>query len=173
LKQQVQTMTGHYGLGELGKPLNPWGGSSWADISDMVNHGVNPGDAAAVRAYQTARTRYQNQFPVLSGPLQTSNPRMNASYNQTYSDAMTGMGLGEANFNQINDTLADVQALKDQIEQTDNVKSALDLNSAISVRVAQINGEILRTQAAQLRLQAADKNNAASGNAAQTEFFAN
>lgn len=173
LKQQVQTMTGHYGMGELGRQVNHWGGSTWADISDMVNHGVNPGDAAAVRAYQSARNRYQTQFPMLAEGMRTSNPRMNAAYNQTYSDAITGMGMGEAGFNQINETLADVQTLKDRIELTDNVKSALDLNSAINVRVAQINGEILRTQAAQLRLQAADKNNAASGNAAQTEFFAN
>jgi hypothetical protein len=172
LKQQVQSVTGHYGMGGLGRPINPWNGSSWAAISDMVNNGINPGDAEAVRAYQAARTRYQNQYPVLSDGLRTSNPRMNATYNQTYSDAVTGMGMGEASFNEVNTTLADVQTLKDRIEQTDNVKSAMDLNAAISVRVAQINGEILRTQAAQLRLQAADKNGAANGYAAQAEFFA-
>lgn len=172
LKQQVQSVTGHYGMGTLGKELNPWAGTTWGDISDMVNHGVNPGDAEAVRAYHAARERYASNYPALADNLHSMNPRMNSVYNQTYSDAMTGMGLGESSFNRVNVALADVQTLKDQIEQTDNVKSALDLNSAISVRVAQINGEILRTQAAQLRLQAADKNNTASGHAAEAEFFA-
>src|ERR1019366_798398 len=55
LKQQVQSLTGHYGMGSLGGPVNSWGTSSWNDIVNMVNTGVNPGDASQVAAYKTAR----------------------------------------------------------------------------------------------------------------------
>ena len=172
LQQQVQSLTGHYGHGSIGNPANGWGITSWANIADMVSRGLNPGDAAQVRAYQEARNRYQNQFPALSSGLQTSNPRMNAYYSRVYSDGIAGMSLGESTFNQTNNDLQDIQALKDRIDQTDNLKSAMDLNAAISVRVAAINAEMLRTQSAQLRLQAGGRNDDANAYAAQAEFFA-
>jgi hypothetical protein len=172
LQQQIQSVTGHYGMGAQGSVVNPWGVTTWVDIADMVSKGFNPGDGAQVQAYKQAQARYSTQFPELSGSLQTGNPRMNAAYTQSYSDGISGMSLGESAFNQVNSDLADIQALKDRIDQTDNLKSAMDLNTAATIRVAQLNGEILRVHAAELRLQAANRNDGANGSAAQAEFFA-
>ena len=52
LKAQVQSLSGHYGIGNLSGPINGWGTSSWGDIVGMVNTGVNPGDAAQVAGLQ-------------------------------------------------------------------------------------------------------------------------
>jgi type IV secretion system protein VirB5 len=172
LKQQLSSVTGHYGMGAIGAPVNGWGGTSWADISNMVGQGVNPGDAAQVQAYKRAQAVCVTQNPVLQVDLQTSNPRMNVAYSQTYSNGITGTALGESTYNQVNTYLADIDSLKSKIDQTDNLKAAMDLNTAVSIRVAQLNGEILRMQAAQLRLQAANQVQASNGYAAQAEFFA-
>ena len=172
LKQQIQSVTGHYGMGAFGGGVNGWGATTWGDIANMVSQGINPGDAAQVQAYKQAQSRYVTQFPALPGDLQPTNPRMNATYNQSYADAMVGTALGEGTFNQINTTLANIQALKDQIDQTENVKSAMDLNAAINVQLAQLNSEMLRVQSAQLRLQASTKSESTNGAAAQAEFFA-
>ena len=173
LKAQVQSLTGHYGLGSLGGPVNGWGGSSWNDIANMVNTGVNPGDAAQVLAYKTARTQVVSRYPALDPSLQTTNPRMNAVYGGTYQATITGMSAGEGTFNTLNTLLIELQTLKNKIEQTSTVKAAIDLNNAIAVQNAEINAELLRPQAVGLYVQSNAQNAVTSGQAAQTEFFAN
>ena len=172
LKQQISSVTGHYGMGAIGARVNGWGATSWTDIATMVGQGVNPGDAAQVRAFKEAQAGYIVQNPSLSVDLETANPRMNAAYKRAYSDGMAGTALGESTFDQVNGYLADVEALKGKIDQTDNVKAAIDLNTAVCVRVAQLNGEMLRMQAAQLRMQAGNQTESSNGYAAQAEFFA-
>jgi len=171
LKQQIQSLTGNYGMGAVGGNVNGWGANTWTDIINMVGQGINPGDAAQVQAFKQAQAKYSSQFPALSNNLQPGNPRMNATYNQSYSDAMAGTALGESTFDQINATLLNIQTLKDQIDHTDNVKSAMDLNAAITVQLAQLNSEMLRVQSAQLKLQASTKSESTNGAAAQAEFF--
>jgi hypothetical protein len=173
LKQQVQSLTGHYGMGSLGGPVNGWGASSWNDIANMVNTGVNPGDAAQVAAYKTARAGIVNQFPAIDPAMQTTNPRMNALLGNTYRSAVAGMSTGEGTFNSLNTDLTELQVLKDKIEQTTTVKAAIDLNTAVAVKNAQINAELLRTNAVALYLQGNSQNAVATGQAAQAEFFAN
>ena len=173
LKQQVQALTGHYGMGSLGAPVNGWGASSWQDIANMVSTGVNPGDAAQVLAYKTARAEITNQFPPLNAVLQTTNPRMNALLGNTYRSSVAGMSTGESAFNSLNTDLTELQVLKDKIEQTPTLKAAIDLNTAVAVKNAQINAELLRTSAVALYLQGNAQNSVTSGQAAQAEFFAN
>jgi hypothetical protein len=153
--------------------VNSWGSSSWNDIANMVNTGVNPGDATQVAAYKTARAQIVTEFPALDPALQTANPRMNAVYGTSYQAAVTGMSAGQGTFNGLQTHLTELQILKDKIEQTSNVKAAIDLNSAIAVKNAQINAEILRTAATQLYLQGNSQNSLTSAQAAQAEFFAN
>jgi hypothetical protein len=83
------------------------------------------------------------------------------------------MSAGQGTFNGLQTHLTELQILKDKIEQTSNVKAAIDLNSAIAVKNAQINAEILRTAATQLYLQGNSQNSLTSAQAAQAEFFAN
>ena len=173
LKQQVQSLTGHYGMGLLGGPVNGWGSTSWDDIVDMVNTGVNPGDAAQVCAYKTARLQNVNAFPPLEAGLLPANPRMRSSYHNSYQSGIAGMSAGQGTFNQLSAHLVELQVLKNKIEQTNNVKAAIDLNTAVAVKSAQINAEILRSNAMALYMQGSAQNSLTSGQAAQAEFFAN
>jgi hypothetical protein len=173
LKQQIQSLTGHYGMGSLSGPVNSWGPSSWNDIVNMVNTGVNPGDAAQVAAYKAARVQNVNQFPLLDPSLQSTNPRMIAAYKTSYQAGISGMSAGQGTLNSLAVHLADLQVLKDKIEQTPNLKAAIDLNTAVAVKNAQINAEILRTDAMALYIQGNSQNSQTNGQAAQAEFFAN
>jgi type IV secretion system protein VirB5 len=98
---------------------------------------------------------------------------MSAVYTSDYQSAMTGMSVGEETFNSVQMHLAELQTYKDRIEQTDNLKAAVDLNTAVNVKVAQLNAELLRMHAIQLHLQASGQNDMTSGQAAQAEFFSN
>jgi hypothetical protein len=173
LKQQVASLTGHYGMGSLGGPVNSWGSSSWDDIVNMVNTGVNPGDASQVAAYKTARAQNQTQFPPLDPSLQSTSPRMIAAYQSSYQAGITGMSAGQGTFTGVTAQLSELQVLKDKIEQTPTVKAAIDLNTTVAVKNAQINAEILRTHALALYLQGNSQNQQTNGQAAQAEFFAN
>ena len=83
------------------------------------------------------------------------------------------MTAGEGTFNSLNKDLTELQVLKDKIEQTTTVKAAIDLNTAVAVKNAQISAELLRTSAVALYLQGNSQNAVTSGQAAQAEFFAN
>jgi type IV secretion system protein VirB5 len=173
LQDQIQSITGHYGIGTLTGRVNPWGNSSWQDILAMVNQGVNPGDAAAVQAFNQARGQYQQTYPALATGLMPQNPRLSTVYSGDYQSAMTGLSVGQQTFNSVEMHLAEIQTYKDRIEQTDNLKAAVDLNTAVNVKVAQLNAEILRMHAVQLNLMANGQNDTTSGQAAQVEFFTN
>jgi hypothetical protein len=160
-------------MGSLGGPVNSWGSSSWDDIVNMVNTGVNPGDASQVAAYKTARSQNQSQFPPLDPRLQSTSPRMIAAYKTSYQAGISGMSAGQGTFNTLAAQLTELQVLKDKIEQTPTVKAAIDLNTAVVVKNAQINAEILRTHALALYLQGNSQNQQTNGQAAQAEFFAN
>jgi hypothetical protein len=173
LKEQVQSLSGHSGIGNLSGPINGWGTSSWSDIVGMVSTGVNPGDAAQVQAYKSARAQVSNQYPPIDPTLAASSPRMQAVWSGTYQAAITGLSAGQGTFNAAAVPLADLQTYQNRIVHTDTVKAALDLNTAVGIKSAQINAELLRTNAMQLYLQANAQNAMASGQAAQSDFFAN
>ena len=173
LKQQIQSLTGHDGIGLLGGPVNGWGAGSWDDIVGMVNTGVNPGDAAQVQAYKAARARYLGEYPPLDSNLAATSPRMQAVWNGTYQAAITGLSAAQGSFNAVAVPLSDLQTYQNRIEETNTVKAALDLNTAVGIKAAQINAELLRTNALQLYLQANAQNAIAGGQAAQADFFAN
>lgn len=173
LKQQLQSLSGHYGIGSLSGPINGWGTSSWDDIVGMVNTGVNPGDAAQVQAYKAAHAQVTTQYPPIDPNLASASPRMQAVFAGTYQSATTGLSAGQGTFNAVAVPLADLQVYQNRIEKTDTVKAALDLNTAVGIKAAQINAELLRTNATQLYLQANAQNAVTSGQEAQAEFFAN
>ena len=173
MKNQVQAVTGHYGMGALGVPVNGWSHHGWNDVVNMVNHGVNPGDGAQVAAYYAARNTNLAAFPALDDQLQTRNPRMKTAYTSGYQDSIAGMSAGEGTINSIQIHLNELQLLKDKIETTVNLKSSMDLNTAVNVKVAQINADLLRLEAMSLHLQATQGTTTASGQAAQSEFFNN
>jgi hypothetical protein len=173
LKEQVRSLSGHYGIGNMSGPINGWGTSSWGDIVGMVNTGVNPGDAAQVQAYKAARAQVSVEYPPIDPNLAAASPRMQAVWSGTYKAAITGLSAGQGTFNAATMPLADLQTYQNRIEHTDTVKAALDLNTAVGIKSAQINAELLRTNAMQLYLQANAQNAIASGQAAQADFFAN
>ena len=98
---------------------------------------------------------------------------MIAAYKNSYQAGISGMSAGQGTFNSLTTHLTELQILKDKIEQTPTVKAAIDLNTAVAVKNAQINAEILRTDAMALYLQGNSQNAQTNGQAAQAEFFAN
>jgi len=171
LKNQIQSMTGHYGMGKLGGELNKWGNTTWQDVGAMAEKGVNLGDSDAIRVFKEAHQRYQRNNPPLPANLVPQNQRTQTMYSRNYQDAINGMGIGEQTFNSLPGHLRDLQTYKTRIEQTQNLKGSMDLNTAVVVKNAQLSAEILRLNALQFHMQANTQNNQTSGQAAQAEFF--
>ena len=173
LKQQVQSLTGHYGMGLLVGSVNGWSNTTWSDILGMVNSGVNPGDAAQVAAYKAAHSHFAGVYPALDSSLTPVIPRMQATYQANYQTALAGLSAGHSTFDSVNSHLTELQALKNQIERTPTVKAAIDLNTTVAVKNAQISAELLRANAEAVYLQANGQTSQTNSQAAQAEFFAN
>jgi len=171
LQDQIKSATGHYGQGASIGAVDEWKNTSWDDIADMVNNGVNPGDGEQVRNFKAAREKYKTQFPMPDASVQTGDPRMKRLYDANYAEAIGGLGIADASLHEVGKNEADLEALRKRIDVTDNLKSAIDLNTAVNIKAAQINAQIARIQALQLHLQAASQNSENSSTAAQAEFF--
>jgi len=171
LKNQIKVMSGHSGIGILGSELNPFGNMTWREVGDMVEGGITSSDGSTVRALKAAHERYRQSNPRLSSALIPKNPRMNVVYSRNYQEAISGMGMGEQSFNAVPGHLRDLQTFKTKIEQTDTLKGAVDLNTAVNVKNAQLSAELLRLNALNLHMLANTQNTQTSGQAAQAEFF--
>jgi len=171
LQDQIKNMTGHYGHGAAVGTMDDSLGNSWSDIANMVNQGINPGDATQVKQYKDSLHAYATKFPALDPSLQTANPRINADYASSYRNAIAGLGFADSSVGQVDSYLGDLSVLRDRVDQTDNLKSAIDLNTAVNVKIAQLNAQMAKLQAAQLALQANGQNIENNDYAAQSEFF--
>jgi len=117
LKQQVQSLTGHWGMGlSAGRsiPGDPVPGRH----RDMVNTGVNPGDASQVAALRQPAARTKASFRLSDPSLQSSNPRMIAAYKPPYQAGISGMSAGQGTFNTLATQLANCKVLKDKSKPT-------------------------------------------------------
>jgi hypothetical protein len=124
-----------------------------------------------VARYKAIRDQYLATYPPLAEPLRPVLPRLEDVRKANYQAGIMGLSSSRSIYNALNDQLKDLQSLKDAIDKTPTLKAAVDLNTAVGLKNAQINAELLRTQAIGVYIQAnsqASENNAQS---AQAEFF--
>ena len=178
LKQQydelIQTknaVTGSYGvsllengpLAELSRRAVP---GSWQEIVSLQQSGSIPGFSQGLNSFQKL-------FPTVEGNLLSQDPnnRNAQGYKLSTDSARGAFASAEAIYNKIQDRLKTIEALTQEIDRTDNVKHATDLNSRIAAENGFLNVDIARLNSIQLSLQAVLQNNQNQATANHAEFF--
>lgn len=148
LRQQYAAITGTYGRGGLGAGINlP------ASLSDP----------AFGREYDTV---------LKSLPADAfSNPGTGQNYKLSADTVKTALSLGEKLYNGMTGRLTTIQGLASQIDATQNVKDAADLQNRIGVEQSQMLAELAKAQALNARLSAAALNQRTQDDARNARFF--
>lgn len=178
LKQQydelVQTknaVTGSYGvsllengpLAELSRRAVP---GTWQEVVSLQQSGVIPG-------FSQKLGDFQKLFPTVDGNLisQDPNNRNAQGYKLSTDNVRGAFASAELIYNKIADRLKTIEALTKEIDKTDNVKNATDLNSRIAAENGFLNVEMARLNSIQLSLQSVMQNNQNQATANHAEFF--
>jgi len=126
------------------------GASSWADLSQTVKTGGSTGQLGQVV------NNISREFPIDTNAF--SNGVTSSSSRAYYADQsqtiVAARAASQLDYDKVQDQIAYQQMLQQQIEKTDNLKSAVDLNNRIQVEANLINLEILRQAAISNQQQA-------------------
>ena len=179
LKQQYDELlatqnavTGSYGMGllqngpldELGRREMP---ATWQEVVSLQNSGVIPGVFTEKGEY------FKKLLPTVEDKLfsSDSNDRNLTGYKLSTDHTRAAFAATEAIYNKIQDRLKSIESLTQEIDKTDNVKQATDLNSRISPENGVLSIDLAHVSWAQLSLHTVLQNNQNQTVANQAEFF--
>lgn len=165
MKDMNGHMTGHSGWGNYQfHDYQSYGGEArdWANVMQMAEHGQGAGELggmiSGVSRQFPANTAIYNR-----GVSDANSQRYYALKSQTI---LAARAASQLDYNKIQDQIAYQQMLQQQIEQTKDLKAAIDLSNRIQIEGNLINLEILRQTALTNQQQAISEQ--ASINAALT-----
>ena len=165
-------VTGSYGvslletgpLDELSRRELP---PTWQEVVSLQQSGDIAGFYAERQDY------FQKLLPQVELKLFSPDPanRNLVSYQLSVQNTQAAFAATEAVYNKIQDRLKTLESLTQEIDKTDNVKNATDLNSRIAAENGFLNIEMARLNSMQLALQTVLQNNQNQTNANHAEFF--
>lgn len=145
-KQLTQDAEGHYGFGRLFNSEQDFNRQTWSpDNWKSALQGLSGGNPAR---YQELVNAYQQDHPVLS----ESNYEKGASHDQAkvYTQDVEVNRAAMVNatyaFDDIKTHLSTIYQLSQKIDQAQNTKAAVDLNSRLLAEVAYIQAQNLKMQ---------------------------
>lgn len=176
-QQQYRSLTGSRGMGGLfnspaEQQMRQYAPSSWQQSLNVLQQGGNPGNAADVA--RAAQTFVQNQGITQSGaqvfPGRSGNNADALAYTSSTNANAAAAGLGQAAYNQTQARMQRVQQYLTQLNSTQDLKGAIDLNGRLLAEVNEALTQMIQLQAAQM--QANGSANAASlrGNVEEAAF---
>ncbi|OGP07536.1 MAG: hypothetical protein A2048_08710 [Deltaproteobacteria bacterium GWA2_45_12] len=179
LKQQYAEMeatkdavTGAYGVseianGEIDQTSRRALPGTWQEVVSQQKSGKLPGFFSERQDY------YNKLFPSVDSKLfsESSTDRNAVSYQVSTQNTQASFSATEAIYNKIQDRLKTIETLTQEIDKTDNVKNATDLNSRIAAENGFLNVDMARLSALQLSLQASLQNGQNQATANHAEFF--
>lgn len=154
LSQQYGAITGNYGLGNLGykTDLQSWGKGTerWQSVLQVYQQGGNPGSLSDVAK------QLQQQFPI--HPSHVANPNPNSMdakfYELQAKTALTSRAASQMDYDNVQKQMDYMQHLHKEIDKTQNIKSAMDLQNRLLLENNKIQLELLRASALQNQQQA-------------------
>lgn len=165
-------VTGSYGvsllqngpLAEEGRRVMP---KTWQEVVALQQSGVIPG------IYSERQDYFKKLLPTIDAKLLSVNPedRNVTSYKLSTDNTRAAFSTTEAIYNQIQKRLETIEGLTKEIDKTENVKHATDLNSRIQAENGFLNIEMARLSSMQLALQASMQNAQNQAIANHSEFF--
>lgn len=146
IKELKSMSSGHYGFGDLDNGLDSlqsWQSpaSTWDDALQNLSGG-NP------ERYQSLMNAYEKNHPALdeSTFAATSSPEKLARFKEDKAVNRTVQVQTTKSYNEINQHMAALHKLSQQIEKTPNTKGAIDLNSRLISEIGFIQLMGLRLQ---------------------------
>lgn len=165
-QQQYQSITGSRGMGGLfnspaEQQMRMYAPGSWQQSLSILQQGGNPGSAADVtRAAQLfARNQGITQTGSQVFPSRSGNNPDAVAYTSSTNASAAAAGLSQAAYDQTAARMQRVQQYLSQLNGTQDLKAAMDLNGRLLAEVNEALAQLIQLQAAQM--QAAGSANAA------------
>lgn len=172
LQATKDAVTGSYGVSmiangssdQLGRRTMP---GTWQEVVSLQKSGAIPG------LYGKQQDYFQKLLPSVDTKLFSENPksRNSVSYKMSTDNTQAAFAATEAVYNKIQDRLQTIEALTAEIDKTQNVKNATDLNSRIVAENGFLTVDMARLNSMQLSLQTTMQNNQNQATANHAEFF--
>lgn len=167
-----KAVTGTYGVSLIQNGLEDEKGrravpGTWQEITSLQKAGALPG------VFSKTQESFKNLLPTVDLKLFSLDPKNRnvIGYKISTENTAAAFAATEAIYDQIQNRLKTIEVLTQEIDKTQNVKHATDLNSRISAENGFLNIDMARLNALQLSLQTALQNNQNQAVANHAEFF--
>jgi type IV secretion system protein VirB5 len=164
LKQQYAAVVGSYGRGAEGlagainsSAVVP---GSWQDVVAQQKSGT----------YANLQSTYGQVMNALS-PGSFANSNQGANYKLNTDVTLAGLSVSEALYNESQTHLANFQMLAQQVDTTQNVKDAADLQNRMTAELGMAQASQTKLQALTARLAASQLNGSTQADAVRANFF--
>lgn len=149
--QQALTSQNSWGSFHYDQNLQSWGSNtqSWNSVLTLYQQGGGSGVGSIAK-------QLNNQFPIQapSKVYQNANS-IDAQYYQVQSQtALAARAASQFDYNNIQNEIANLQALHDQINSTQDLKSSMDLSNRFQYESTMLEIELLRLTALNSQVQA-------------------
>jgi type IV secretion system protein VirB5 len=165
-QQQYRSITGSRSMGGLfnspaEQQMRSYAPGSWQQSLSILQQGGNPGSAADVAraAQQFARNQGITQTGAQVFPGRSGNNADAVAYTSSTNANAAAAGLSQAAYDQTAARMQRVQQYLSQLNGTQDLKAAMDLNGRLLAEVNEALTQLIQLQAAQM--QAAGSSNAA------------
>jgi type IV secretion system protein VirB5 len=166
-QQQYQSITGSRSMGglfnsPLEQQMRQYAPGTWQQSLSVLQQGGNPGNAADVaRAAQSfAQTQGITQTGAQVFPSRSGSNADATAYTSSTNATAAAAGLSQAAYNQTQARMQRVQQYLTQLNSTQDLKAAIDLNGRLLAEVNEALTQMIQLQAAQM--QASGSANAAN-----------
>jgi type IV secretion system protein VirB5 len=164
LKQQAAAVVGSYGRGAQGltSAINSSAvvPGSWQDVVAQQKSGT----------YANLQSTYGQVMNALS-PDAFTNSSQGANYKLNTDATLAGLSVSEALYNESQTHLLNFQTLAQQVDTTQNVKDAADLQNRMTAELGMAQSAQTRLQALTARLAASQLNSSNQADAVRASFF--
>lgn len=162
------SMTGNYGMGiwlngieeETSRRALP---QTWQEVVEMQKKGF----------YGDLLKHYSDMLPKIDTNFLSANQKDRdvIGYKMAKDHTQSAFAATEAVYNQLDKRLKTIEELMGQIDQTQNIKQAMDLNSRIVAETGFVSLDLARLNSMQLSLQAVFQNESNRELENHSEFF--
>jgi type IV secretion system protein VirB5 len=173
-QQQYQSLTGGRGMGNLfnsgsEQQMRMYAPGTWQQSLAVLQQGGLPGNAADVqRASQSfAQTQGINQAGQQVFPGSAANAQ---AYSASTGATAAAAGLSQTAYNQTQARMQRVQQYLAQINGTQDVKAAIDLNARLLAEVNEALTQLIQLQAAEMQVQGSSSAAALRGRMQEAAF---
>ncbi|MDE0853915.1 MAG: hypothetical protein OSA97_05790 [Nevskia sp.] len=173
-QQQYQSLTGGRGMGALfnsgtEQSMRLYAPGTWQQSLQVLQQGGLPGNAADVS--RAAQSFAQSQGITQTGAQVFPGNAVNAqAYSASTGATAAAAGLSQAVYDQTQARMQRVQQYLSQINSTQDLKAAIDLNARLLAEVNEALTQMIQLQAAQAQVQGGSSAAMLRGKAQEAAF---